>query len=62
MVWSQFDDSINKLFYNEYFCNKLLILSSGDYSVRFRPHLTVTTEEIDIAIDTLYKSIKEILN
>ena len=42
--------------------NKLLILSSGDYSVRFRPHLTVTSEEIDIAIDILYKSIKEILN
>ena len=42
--------------------NKLLILSSGDSSVRFRPHLTVTKEEIDIAIDILYKSIKEILN
>ena len=42
--------------------NKLLILSSGDYTVRFRPHLTVTNEEIDIAIDILYKSIKEILN
>ena len=42
--------------------NKLLILSSGDLSVRFRPHLTVTKEEIDIAIDILYKSIKEILN
>ena len=35
-------------------------LSSGDYSIRFRPHLTVSKEEIDIAIDILYKSIKEI--
>ena len=42
--------------------NKLLILSSGDYSVRFRPHLTVTKEEISIAIDILYNSIKKILN
>ena len=42
--------------------NKLLILSSGDYTIRFRPHLTVTAEEIDFAIDTLYSSIKEILN
>ena len=42
--------------------NKLLILSSGAYTVRFRPHLTVTSEEIDIAADILYKSIKEILN
>ena len=43
------------------YSNKLLILSSGDYSVRFRPHLTVTTEEIDIAIDTLYKSKNKII-
>ena len=42
--------------------NKLLILSSGDQTVRFRPHLTVTKEEIDIAIDILSESIKEILN
>ena len=42
--------------------NKLLILSSGDYTVRFRPHLTVSEEEIDYAVDILYKSIKEILN
>ena len=42
--------------------NKLLILSSGDYTIRFRPHLTVTNEEIDFAIDTLHLSIKEILN
>ena len=42
--------------------NKLLILSSGDYTIRFRPHLTVTKEEIDIAIDILSSSIKEILN
>ncbi|MAV64581.1 MAG: L-lysine 6-transaminase [Candidatus Marinimicrobia bacterium] len=42
--------------------NKLLILSSGDYTVRFRPHLTVTKQELDYAIDMIHKSIKEILN
>ncbi len=47
---------------NQAYANKMLILSSGDYTVRFRPHLTVTNKEIDIAIDILHKSIKEILN
>jgi len=42
--------------------NKLLILSSGDYTIRFRPHLTVNVYEIDTAFDFLEKSIKEILN
>ena len=42
--------------------NKLLILSSGDNTIRFRPHLTVTKNEIDVAIDILSKSIREILN
>ena len=42
--------------------NKLLILSSGDYTVRFRPHLTVSSTEIDTAIELLEKSIREILN
>ena len=42
--------------------NKLLILSSGDNTIRFRPHLTVTKKEIDVAIDILSKSIKEVLN
>ena len=37
--------------------NKLLILSSGDNTIRFRPHLTVTKNEIDVAIDILSKSI-----
>ena len=41
---------------------KLLILASGDQSVRFRPHLNVKKEEIDIALDLLYKVVSEILN
>ena len=44
------------------FENKLLILSSGDQTIRFRPHLTVSKEEIDIAISILSDSVREILN
>jgi len=41
---------------------KLLILSSGDQAIRFRPHLNVSKEEIDRAFDTLYKVLSQILN
>lgn len=33
--------------------NKMLILGCGNRSIRFRPHLTVSKEEIDKAIDTI---------
>ena len=39
----------------------LLILPSGQESIRFRPHLTVTKNEIDSAIDMIEKSIRLIL-
>jgi len=42
--------------------NKLLILPSGDRSIRFRPHLNVKEEELDYAIDIIEKSLKESLN
>ena len=41
--------------------NKLLILTSGDISIRFRPHLTVTKEDIDKAIDIIKISINSCL-
>ena len=41
--------------------NKLLILSSGDNSIRFRPHLTTNKEEIDLAINIIDLSIKKCL-
>lgn len=37
--------------------NKLLILGCGEKSVRFRPHLTVTVEEIDKAFELIRKSL-----
>ena len=40
----------------------LMILGSGDYSVRFRPHLNVTIPDIDLAIEIIFKSIKDMLN
>ena len=41
--------------------NNLLILVSGDKSIRFRPHLNVKPEDIDKAIEIISSSIKEIL-
>ena len=41
---------------------KILILGSGDNSVRFRPHLNVKEEDINIAIDAIFKTIKVMLN
>jgi len=41
--------------------NNLLILSCGNHSIRFRPHLTVKKTEIDFAIDVIRKSISRIL-
>ena len=47
---------------NFLFDNKLLILGSGDKSIRFRPHLNVTQKEIDIAIDIIFNTLKKMLN
>ncbi|MAJ45358.1 MAG: L-lysine 6-transaminase [Candidatus Marinimicrobia bacterium] len=41
--------------------NNLLILPSGDQSIRFRPHLNVTKEDIDIAISIVRKSLSNCL-
>ena len=41
--------------------NNLLILVSGDQSIRFRPHLNVKSADIDIAIDIISKCVKETL-
>jgi len=41
--------------------NKLLILTSGDKSIRFRPHLTVNKKEIDEAMGIINTSIKQCL-
>jgi L-lysine 6-transaminase len=40
---------------------KLLILISGDQSIRFRPHLNVSTEEIDIAMEIIHKAVRNTL-
>ncbi|TJZ50884.1 L-lysine 6-transaminase [Sphingobacterium olei] len=37
--------------------NKLLILGCGDKSIRFRPHLTVSIEDIDKAFEIIRKSL-----
>ena len=38
---------------NILFADKLIILGCGEQSLRFRPHLNVSQEEIDLAIDKI---------
>ncbi|MCY0978383.1 L-lysine 6-transaminase [Chryseobacterium wangxinyae] len=42
------------------FDDGLIILSCGDQSIRFRPHLNVTAEEIQIALDKIESNINKI--
>lgn len=44
-------------FINKTMENKLLILGCGEKSVRFRPHLTVTVEDIDKTFEIVRKSL-----
>lgn len=44
-------------FINKTMENKLLILGCGEKSVRFRPHLTVTVEDIDKTFEIIRKSL-----
>ena len=47
---------------NELLDRKLIILGSGDNSIRFRPHLNVVKQDIDIAIEKIADVIKLMLN
>jgi len=40
----------------------IMILGSGLKSIRFRPHLNILKEDLDICINAIHKSIKEMLN
>ena len=51
------DDLINKLLKNN-----LLMLPSGDQSIRFRPHLNVINEDLNLAFEIIHSSIKSMLN
>ena len=39
-----------------------MILGSGDNSIRFRPHLNVKREDIDIAIEKIIDATRSMLN
>jgi acetylornithine/succinyldiaminopimelate/putrescine aminotransferase len=41
---------------------KLIILGSGDNTIRFRPHLNVKTEDIDLAYYLISETSKSMLN
>ena len=40
--------------------NKVIVLGSGDRSIRFRPHLNIKTEEIDTGISAIRKTLNKI--
>ena len=42
--------------------NKLMILPSGDLSVRFRPHLNITEEDLNQALGIIQTSLRKVLN
>ena len=42
--------------------NNLIILPSGDKSVRFRPHLNVTEEDLNLALEIIHTSLRSVLN
>ena len=42
--------------------NKLMILPSGDQSIRFRPHLNVKAEDLNLALEITHTSLKSVLN
>ena len=39
-----------------------MLLGSGDNSVRFRPHLNVSQDEIDLTVQIIFDVIKDMLN
>ena len=43
------------------YSNNVMILGSGDKSIRFRPNLNIKHEEIDFGLDALNKSLKFLL-
>ncbi|MHA1912411.1 MAG: L-lysine 6-transaminase [Candidatus Kariarchaeaceae archaeon] len=49
-------DALRKKVYE----NNVIILPCGTHSIRFRPPLNISTEEIDIGIEAVKKSLKEI--
>lgn len=60
-LWCAFDlpnDADRDAFWSKCFENKLLVLTCGEKSIRFRPHLTVSKQEIDDSI----KIIREVLS
>ena len=63
-LWAAFDlPSMTERddLWKEMMKNKLLILPSGDKSIRFRPHLNISKKEINHALEIIDKSIKHCL-
>lgn len=63
-LWCAFDfpnPEIRAAFLKESFNNKVILLPCGDYSIRFRPHLTITSDLIDEAIERIDRSLNAVI-
>jgi L-lysine 6-transaminase len=55
------DDATRKRILSEARGNGFLVLACGTHSVRFRPPLNVTTDEVDEGIELLHRTVKKVL-
>ena len=46
----------------ELYKNKLIILPSGDQSIRFRPHLNISENELSHGLEIIKNTLKSVLN
>ena len=40
--------------------NKVIVLGSGQKSIRFRPHLNITEDDINIGMDAIKKCLNKL--
>jgi L-lysine 6-transaminase len=60
MIAFDFDSDESRIkFKNILFENKIMVLPCGPRSIRFRPALNISRDEIDIALDATRKTLKE---
>ena len=47
-------------FRSKLYAEKLMVVGCGDKSIRFRPHLIITQEGVQMILDILRKAAKEL--
>ena len=54
------DTDKRNAFRNRLYAEKLLVVGCGDRSIRFRPHLIITREEVRVILDILRQAVKQL--